>query len=87
MSCDNFTDYVNNVNTICGSSMPVIIENCDTYCLLNIVNLLNDCLKFLVIMELDTELENMVDFCYNKNYNIGHLNNNYLNNNYLLKIY
>ena len=71
MTCVNFTNYVENINTICGQSVPVIMDDCEAFCMLNIVRLLNDCLGFLVVLNLNEELEDIVEFCYNKNY-VGH---------------
>ena len=73
MSCQNLTDYVNTVNNICGDDVVLVMDNCNTYCLLTLVHLLNKCLPFLTDYNLDKQLENIVEFCYNKNYiNNGH---------------
>tara|TARA_R110000824_G_scaffold340739_3_gene527238 strand:- start:8377 stop:8835 length:459 start_codon:yes stop_codon:yes gene_type:complete len=68
MSCENFTNYVDTINNLCGVSISNIMESCNSYCLLSIIHLINNCLKFIVVLELDKELEGIVEFCYNKNH-------------------
>ena len=70
MSCNslNFSHYIKNVNNNCGESMPVMMGSCEVICMMDIVVLLNECLNYLVTMNLNTELENIVEFCYNKNH-------------------
>ena len=68
MSCDNFTHYIDNIDLSCGQSIPVIMGSCEIVCMMNIVLLLNECLDFLKLMNLNTELQHLVEFCYNKNY-------------------
>ena len=72
MNCDNFTNYINTVNNVCGEDVILVMNNCNTYCLLSVVHLLNNCLDFLVNIKLDKQLENIVEYCYNKNYIGGH---------------
>ena len=72
MNCDNFTNYINTVNNVCGEDDILVMNNCNTYCLISVVHLLNNCLDFLVNIKLDKQLENIVEYCYNKNYVEGH---------------
>jgi hypothetical protein len=71
MTCNNFTHYIDNINLNCGNSVPVMMGSCEIICMTNIVILLNECLEFLKVMNLNEELENIVEFCFNKN-NGGH---------------
>ena len=66
--CDNFTNYIDTVNNVCGKDVILVMDDCNSYCLLSIVLLLNKCLSFLVELgqNVDTELENIVKFCYQK---------------------
>tara|TARA_R110000737_G_C14331025_1_gene441487 strand:- start:381 stop:608 length:228 start_codon:yes stop_codon:yes gene_type:complete len=71
MNCVNFTNYIDTINNVCGEDVVLVMDNCNAYCLLSLVHLLNNCLTFLTNMpnQLDKELENIVEFCFNKNYN------------------
>jgi hypothetical protein len=71
MTCVNMTDYVNTINSVCKTdSIIVVMDECQSYCLLSIVYMLNSCLSLLKVMDLDKELEQIIEFCFNKN-NIG----------------
>ena len=68
MSCSNFTNYVDTINNVCETDIIIVVmDECQSYCLLSIVYMLNSCLDFLKIMNLDKELENIIKFCFNKN--------------------
>ena len=67
MTCENFTHYINTVNNLCGENVIFVMDNCNQYCLLSLVHLLDVCLQFLTTLDIDKQLENIVVFCANKN--------------------
>jgi len=68
MNCNNLNDYVSTINYLCGDNITDVIYECDKICMMSIVSILNSCLEDLVSIKFDKELENIINFCYNKNY-------------------
>ena len=66
--CDNFTEYSNNINNICGEDIYNVINQCNIECMLSIVNILNNCLSTLIQINFDKQLEYIIDYCYNINH-------------------
>ena len=72
MECYNLTSYIDNINGICGMDIISVVDGCERDCMLVIANVLNSCLEDLIKMRFDKTLENIITFCYNKNYGDGH---------------
>jgi hypothetical protein len=71
MNCNNLNEYVSTINFFCGNNITEVIYECEKLCLISIVDVLNSCLEDLVSINFDKALENIIDFCYNKNYIIN----------------
>eukprot|EP01051_Picozoa_sp_SAG22_P015996 SAG22_NODE_2178_length_2881_cov_37.496046_2_plen_69_part_00 len=67
MKCYNFTSYIDDIHGLCGNDLNNVINECDSPCLLSIVDILNSCLEDLTKMRFDVLLENVIEFCYLKN--------------------
>lgn len=69
MECSqNFTSYIDNINAVCGQNIIQVMDGCQRDCMLVIVMVLQSCLEDLIKIRFDKQLENIVDFCFNKNY-------------------
>jgi len=69
MSCYNLTNYVDNINNVCGQDINEVINLCNIDCMLVIVNVLNSCLSDLMEIHFDKQLEYIISYCYNINHN------------------
>jgi len=67
--CINFTNYIDNVNAVCGQDIIEVTTLCQHECMLVIVLVLNSCLEDLIKIRFDRQLENIISYCYNKNHN------------------
>ena len=68
MECYNFTSYIDDIHGLCGNDLNNVITQCESLCLLSIVDILNSCLEDLTKMRFDLILENIIEYCYHKNY-------------------
>ena len=66
--CNNFTDYINNINLICGQDINNVVEYCNIPCMMEIVNILNNCLIQLTNINYQNQLEYIISYCYNINH-------------------
>ena len=66
MNCENFTNYIDNVNDICGNDIAVVKDECNIICMTSIMILINHCLNFLKVINIETELEQIIEWCYYK---------------------
>lgn len=71
MECYNLTSYIDDIHGWCGNDLNNVITQCESLCLLSIVDILNSCLEDLTKMRFDLMLENIVEYCYQKNYSSG----------------
>ena len=68
MECYNFTSYIDDIHGWCGNDLNNVITQCESFCLLSIVDILNSCLEDLTKMRFDLMLENILEYCYEKNF-------------------
>jgi len=68
MNCVNFTNYVNNMNSVCGNNINEVVSICNVECMLVIVDILNSCLEDLIQINFDKQLEYIISYCYNINH-------------------
>ena len=68
MECYNFTSYIDDIHGWCGNDLNNVITQCESLCLLSIVDILNSCLEDLIKMRFDLMLENIIEYCYHENY-------------------
>eukprot|EP01051_Picozoa_sp_SAG22_P031909 SAG22_NODE_13179_length_415_cov_4.734177_1_plen_46_part_10 len=45
MECYNFTSYIDDIHGLCGNDLNNVITQCESLCLLSIVDILNSCLE------------------------------------------
>ena len=57
MECYNFTSYIDDIHGLCGNDLNNVITQCESLCLLSIVDILNSCLEDLTKMRFDLMLE------------------------------
>ncbi len=72
MECYNFTSYIDDINNFCGQDINQVVDMCNIECMLVIVNCLNSCLEDLTKIRFDTQLENIISYCYNINHPENH---------------
>lgn len=66
--CDNFTNYINNINNVCGENINNVVQECNIACMISIVEILNNCLSYLININFDKQLEYIISYCYNVNH-------------------
>eukprot|EP01051_Picozoa_sp_SAG22_P002366 SAG22_NODE_104_length_20159_cov_5.877517_5_plen_105_part_00 len=64
----NFVDNSSAIHGWCGNDLDNVITQCQSLCLLSIVDILNSCLEDLIKMRFDVMLENIIEYCYHENY-------------------
>ena len=72
MNCYNFTSYIDNVNDVCGLNINEVINLCNIECMLVISEVLTSCLEDLINIRFDTQLEYIINYCFNINHPDGH---------------
>ena len=68
MECYNLTSYIDHIHGWCGNDLDNVITQCESLCLLSIVDILNSFLEDLIKMRFDLMLENIIEYCYRENY-------------------
>ena len=70
MSCNNFTGFIGDIDLFCGSDINLVKQNCNIVCMTSIMVIMNECLGILKYLELDTELSNIIKWCYYQKVNM-----------------
>eukprot|EP01051_Picozoa_sp_SAG22_P001198 SAG22_NODE_45_length_24718_cov_12.462448_1_plen_113_part_00 len=55
--CYNLSSYIDDIHGWCGNDLNNVITQCESLCLLSIVDILNSCLEDLIKMRDRSELE------------------------------
>ena len=63
MDC-NFTQHIQEMNNICGNDIEIVRDECNIICMTQIMVVINSCLDFLKLINIDVELENIIKWCY-----------------------